>query len=219
MQKNCSSTISIQGDVPASCRYRHCFCFTHNWIHPKGSLLSFPCSGAPPSLGIKQILPSGLGQWRRKHFNSILGFGRFASSLKKRLFKIIQHVTIQRLTRWPQLQEKTLLQSVIFCIQQRGIIFMNMAYRTVHAYCILTIFHLGTNIFEKTFLLETQIYFDLEQNYFWWHSMSEGGLLCFLRGWLGKVIHLQKLWVLFADNGEGVLCDVLHLYCVLQQFD
>lgn len=33
-------------------------------------------------------------------------------------------------------------------------------------YCILTIFHLGTNIFEKTFLLETQIYFGLEQNYF-----------------------------------------------------
>lgn len=47
-----------------------------------------------------QVLPSVLGQWGRRHFKSRLGFGGFVSSLKKRLFKIIQHVTIQRLTRW-----------------------------------------------------------------------------------------------------------------------
>ena len=83
--------------------YRHCFCVTHNWTHQMGShslllLRSSSQSG--------QVLPSVLGQWRRRHFKSRLGFGAFVSCLKKRLFKIIQCVIKQRLTRWPQPQEK-----------------------------------------------------------------------------------------------------------------
>lgn len=78
--------------------HRHCFCITRNWTHRTQSHCPPPLLRSSSQPG--QVLPSVLGQWGRRHFKSRLGFGGFVSSLKKRLFKIIQHVTIQRLTRW-----------------------------------------------------------------------------------------------------------------------
>lgn len=54
-----------------------------------------------------------------------------------------------------------------------------MAYHTVPTYFISTIYHLVTNMFEKTkFLLETAICFSLEQKISL-HTMFERSLLCF----------------------------------------
>lgn len=79
--------------------YRHCFCIiTHNWTHQIGSHPALPKTSSQPGQG----LPAVLGQWRRRHLKSRLGFGGFVSSLKKRLFKIIPRYN----PRWSQLWEK-----------------------------------------------------------------------------------------------------------------